>query len=323
MRLARQITPSASADSLRSFDDIYPICGMNWTTQKKIPMSTDALSNYDINCVEEDPSNVNICGMNANNEAEDVVNHNHHGNNNCLEPEIDDISMDGQHGDDEMSSNGEHNEEEKDVMLEDETPRKPPRLAPSAPSPIPQKSKGKCDSFLAPQFNGRYKCLIRREIRDSKYFFLYEQNSSVIMTLRNHNQLNLKCYASTKSGEVCCFVSIGYVSIAVGDNDRFIIIHAAMPKCDTHNIVCKIFNYKNAEDKLYMGDNDFIYYEPESVVSSVPWFTLIPFTNNLSLESVRNIFVSRYHIMSPLYKVKYICFCPSVICMSTTIYIWC
>lgn len=329
MRKVRQRTPSASADSVKSFDDVYPKCGINWTTQQKIPMPSEVLSNYNVNCVGEEPSNVNMHAMDVEvNEAQNVVNHDddnhnhnrnhnnmHGGNNNCAEPATDDISMDDQHGDDEMSSNGEHDEEEKDVVLEDDTPHKPPRLAPSAPSPIHQKSKGKSDSVLAPNFNGKYKCLIRREIRDSKYFFLYEQNSSVIMTIRNHNQLNLKCYASTKSGEDCSFLSIGYVSVAVGDNDRFIIIHAAMPKCAIHNIVCKIFHYKNAEDKLYMGADDFIYYESECALSSVPWFTLIPFTNNLCLESVRNIFISRYHIMSSLYKVKYICQCESAICM--------
>ena len=285
-------TPECSVESLNLYDDVYPLCGVDWYTQK----------------VKDD---INITNLTVNLGSSVSVSpairpHSNLGDNDDEQSDID-INVENSDNDESLvSENGDDEEkmgsEDEEMMTKGNTP---PKFVPSAPNPKKKQTAGKYDCVLSPNFRGKHICLIRKEIKNSKYFFLYEQNCQCIMSIRNKDNLNLKCSAFVPNSKCCCFVSIGYVSIAIGDGNNFIILYAPIPKCTVHRTVCKIFNYKGKKDKLYLGKNDFIYYD-DNILSTTPWLTIIPFNESLNEKSVRNIFVSRYHITQSLYKVNVI-----------------
>ena len=304
MKYVHVSTPELSIDSLQLYDDVYPICGVNWYTQQPKQMN---MTGFNVN-VDGAPKHRNNNGTvpDSNPDNYDTVMM----QNN--DDEDSDIDMQNENGDSVGDENGDDDEkiesEDKQTTTKGNTP---PIFVDSAPKPKKRQSAGKYDSVLSPNFDGKHICLIRKEIRNSKYFFLYQQYCQCIMSVRNKNNLNLKCSAFEIDGKCCCFVSVGYVSIAIGDINGFIIVYAPIPKCTVHRRTCNIFNYKGKEDKLYLGTNDFICYD-DKVLSSIPWLTIIPFNECLSDTSVRNIFVSRYHITETLYKVNYLyIFCKS------------
>ena len=296
MRDAHSRTPSSSAHSLKLFDDIYPICGIDWYTNKQIKFEATNL-NVNIEIEEDsmqsatDNNDVLMTDFNVNNE-----------NNN-----IDDNGGFGAVGGDQQSQseNGDDDEKKGQTSIGFSNNIRP-SMVPSAPKPKQIPRAGKYDSVLAPNFKGKHDCLIRHEIRYSAYLFLYEQHCGCTMTIRNKKYLTLRCSGFATDGRCCCIISVGYVTVAIGAAEYFIIVYAPLPKCSVHRITCSIFNYKGDKDKLLLCAGDFVHYDHD-ILCNTPWLILIPFNDNHTDESVRTIFRSRYHITQSLYKVKCVC----------------
>ena len=214
-------TPELSQDSLQPYDNIYPICGMNWYSHKKMDIN---MTNLNVNIDGICQSNDN----NINDANDEIVEHASGQNFNNIEMNMDvdneqsgenDVDMDNRPGDnddddddddDEVSENGDDDEkQESDHSEQYSKGNTAPIYQSDAPKPKNIQTAGLFDSVLSPNFNGKHKCLIRKEIRNSKYFFLYQQNCECIMTVRNNDNLNVKCSSFKREGKCCCFVSVG------------------------------------------------------------------------------------------------------------------
>ena len=293
MRDAHTRTPSTPAHSLQLYDDIYPLCGIDWYTNQQVQFET---TNLNINIEPEDDS---MQSATDNNDTL-MVDLNVNNNNN------DDDDDDDRGSDPGKSENGDDDEKIGTDEPIKSTPNKPPPMVPAAPKPKQIQRAGKFDCVLSPNYQGKHDCLIRREIRCSKYFFLYEQHCRCIMTIRNKDCLTLRCSGFAADGRCCCIISVGYVTVAIGAAHYFIIVYAPLPKCSIHRITCNIFNYKGEKDKLILGATDFVHYDHD-ILCNTPWLTLIPFKEHHTADSVRKIFRTRYHITQSLYKVQYLC----------------
>ena len=143
---------------------------------------------------------------------------------------------------------------------------------------------------------------IRKALEDFEFYDVFEAFALIIVYVKNKDiRLHIKCWIGKIKKQRCDFVSTGIYKFAVGTKDHFDIIHGPLPWCKRHHRRARMFDYKGAEDKLYLGRGDVLVWSGGHY--RYEFYTLVPFKESQCDTNVRKYGKKKYNIDPILMRV--------------------